>query len=379
MLRATLLCLSVFLSLAASAQEFRTKADKAYMIDAETGTVLFAKNEDVPVPPASLAKIMTMEVVFNEIKSGRLSLDDEFVVSENAWRTGGAVSHTSTMFAEIHSSIRVEDLIKGAIIQSGNDSCIVLAEGIAGSEQAFARKMTERARELGMETSVFANSTGLPNPGSKVTMRELVMLAKHTQEAYPEFYKWYAEPEFKWNGINQRNRNPLLRYDMGVDGLKTGYTEESGYGIVASVKRDDRRLLLAMSGMASEKEREEEARKMLEWGLRTFEKHKLFDANQVIGTVGVFDGNGTGVDLVPKDPVYVYLPIVDADRLKARIVYDWPLKAPVEQGDQIGRLKIWIGDTLSQETPLYAANDVPVGPLHWRAFGALQELLFFWL
>ena len=363
----------------AFAQEFQTLADKAFMIEADTGSVLFAKDENAPVPPASLAKIMTMEVVFNEIAEGRLALDDEFQVSENAWRTGGAPSGTSTMFAAIKSFVPVADLIRGAIVQSGNDSCIILAEGISGSEDNFAKKMTERARELGMTKSVFGNSTGLPDQDSAVTMRELVMLARHTQQTYPDFYKWYAEPQFTWNGINQRNRNPLLGLDIGVDGLKTGYTEASGYGIVTSIERNGTRLFLAMSGMSSQKERAEEARKMLEWGLRSFEPKKLFQAGEIIGQASVYGGDGAYVDLAPESAVTIFLPVADPERIKARIVYDWPLEAPVEKGAQIGTLKVWIGETLNQETPLFAVNSVPVGPLHRRAFHALQELMLFWL
>ncbi len=374
-----ILCAVVSCSRAAIAQEFQTRADKAFMIEAETGSVLFAKDEDAPVPPASLAKIMTMEVVFNEIAEGRLSLDDEFQVSENAWRTGGAPSGTSTMFAAIKSFVPVGDLIRGAIVQSGNDSCIILAEGISGSEDLFAKKMTERARELGMTNSVFGNSTGLPHPDSAVTMRELVMLARHTQQTYPDFYRWYSEPQFKWNGINQRNRNPLLGLGIGVDGLKTGYTEASGYGIVSSIEREGTRLFLAMSGMSSEKERAEEARKMLEWGLRSFEPRELFQAGEIVGQASVYGGDGSYVDLAPESAVTIFIPVADPERIKARIVYDWPLEAPVEKGAQIGALKVWTGDTLNQETPLFATNSVPVGPLHRRAFHALQELMLFWL
>ncbi|HEU4987232.1 MAG TPA: D-alanyl-D-alanine carboxypeptidase family protein, partial [Rhizobiaceae bacterium] len=244
----------------AQAQLFETKAKQAFMIDAQTGTILFSKDPDTPFPPASLAKLMTMELVFHAIKSGRLSLDDTFQVSENAWRTGGAPSGGSTMFAALGSTIRLEDLIQGVIVQSANDGCIIIAEGMAGSEENFAQLMTERARALGMTQSVFKNSTGLPAEGQVVTARELVMLAQHIWREYPEFYKYYSQSEFTWNKILQRNRNPLLRMDIGADGMKTGYTEESGYAIVGSVNRNGRRLFAAMSGMESAEERAEEAR-----------------------------------------------------------------------------------------------------------------------
>ena len=362
-----------------AAQIFETKAKQAYLIEAETGTVLFAKNEDDLIPPASLAKLMTMEMVFNALKIGQLALEDELQVSENAWRTGGAVSGTSTMFAEINSSIPLADLIRGVIVQSGNDACIVIAEGMAGSEENFAEMMTERARKLGLEKSVFANATGLPHPDARVTARELVILARHIQQTYPQYYTIYSELDFTWNKIFQRNRNPLLRANIGVDGLKTGFTEESGYGIVSSIERDGRRLFLAMSGMSSIKERAEEARKILEWGLRSFEKRELFSKGEVIGSASVYGGERSKVTLMAGGPVNIFVPVTNADRLKARIVYDWPLTAPVDEGRPVGTLNVWIGDTLSQQTPLYAAESVPKGPLHKRAFDALQELILFWL
>ncbi|MDF1608995.1 D-alanyl-D-alanine carboxypeptidase [Hoeflea sp. YIM 152468] len=361
-----------------SAQLFETRAKQAYLVDADTGTVLFAKDENELVPPASLAKLMTMEVVFNAIRSGRLTLDDTFQVSENAWRTGGAISRTSTMFAELKSSIRLEDLIKGVIVQSANDGCIIIAEGMAGSEENFARLMTERAREIGLTQSVFGNSSGLPHPDSRVSMKDLVVLARHIESTYPEFYRYYAMKEFSWNDINQRNRNPLLNMDIGVDGLKTGFTEESGYGIVSSIKRDGRRLFLAMSGMTSERERAEEARKMLEWGIRAFEKKALFGKDETIGEVSVYGGKADAI-VKAKSQVDILLPITNPDRLSARISYRWPLRAPIEAGVQVGVLKVYIGQTLSQETPLFVMEAVDKGPLHIQALDALLELAQFWL
>lgn len=360
------------------AQLFETRAKQAYLVDAATGTVLFAKNETDLVPPASLAKMMTMEVVFNAIHSGRLTLDDTFQVSENAWRTGGAISRTSTMFAELKSSIRLEDLILGVIVQSANDGCIIIAEGMAGSEENFARLMTERAREIGLTQSVFGNSNGLPHPDSKVSMKDLVVLARHIQSTYPEFYRYYSIKDFTWNNINQRNRNPLLNMDIGVDGLKTGFTEDSGYGIVSSIKRDGRRLFLAMSGMASERERAEEARKMLEWGIRAFEPKSLFAKDETIGEVSVYGGAANAI-VKAKDGIDILLPITNPERLSARITYRWPLRAPIEAGAQVGVLKVYIGDTLSQETPLFATDAVDKGPLHSQALDALLELAQFWL
>ena len=269
--------------------------------------------------------------------------------------------------------------MRGVIVQSGNDACIVLAEGMAGSEEVFADMMTERARELGLEKSVFGNSTGLPHPRARVTVRELALLARHIQQSYPEYYPIYSELDFTWNDIIQRNRNPLLRSKIGVDGLKTGYTEASGYGIVSSIERKGRRLFLAMSGMSSIKERAQEARKMLEWGLRSFERRDLFAAGEIVGAASVYGGERSRIDLMAEGPVSIFVPIAKSDRLKARIVYDWPLTAPVREGSPVGTLNVWVGDTLSQQTPLYAAESVPKGPLHKRALDALQELMLFWL
>lgn len=363
----------------ASAQLFDTKAGQAFMIDAETGTILYEKNPDVLIPPASLAKLMTMEVVFHAIKSGRLTLQDTFLVSENAWRTGGAASGGSTMFAELGSSISLENLIQGVIVQSANDGCIIIAEGMAGSEARFAEQMTDRARAIGLEKSVFKNSTGLPAEGQVVTIRELVKLAQHIWREYPVFYKYYGQREFTWNGILQRNRNPLLRMDIGADGLKTGFTEESGYAIVGSVERDDRRLFVGMSDMASENERAEESRRMLDWGMRAFEKTELFAEGEIVGEAKTYGAEKSSVGLRADGPLSIFVPITNRDRLIARIIYQGPVTAPVEEGVELGVLKVWIGDTLSQETPLYAAESIGQGTLYQRAVDAIEELAIGWM
>ena len=373
------LAVTVGIAAPASAQLFSTRAEQAVLLDANTGTVLFAKNADDQVPPASLAKLMTMEVVFHALKVGRLSMDDEFQVSENAWRTGGAVSGGSTMFAELGSSIRVEDLIQGVIVQSANDGCIIIAEGMAGSEGLFARLMNARAREIGLNNSIFMNSTGLPDPLQKVTMRDLAKLADHIRREYPEYYKYYSQPQFTWNKILQRNRNPLLTMDIGADGMKTGYTEESGYAIVGSINKDGRRLIAAMSGLPDQRARGEEARKLLEWGLRAFEPYQIFEKNEEIGNVRLYGGEQLTVPVTVKEDLSILLPITDRDNMKARIIYTGPIMAPVEEGQEIATLKVWIGDNLSQETPLYAAYSVGLGPIHRRALDALTELAFGWI
>lgn len=376
---AAALLLLVTTAAAAQAQLFETRAKQAFMIDAETGTVLFAQDADTPFPPASLAKLMTMEVVFNAVKTGRLTLDEQFYVSENAWRTGGAPSRTSTMFAALGSSIRLEDLIQGVIVQSANDGCIVIAEGMAGSEENFAQLMTERARELGLEKSVFKNSTGLPAEGQVVTARELVELARHIWSEYPEFYKYYSQPDFTWNKITQRNRNPLLGMNIGADGLKTGFTEESGYAIAGSAQRDGKRLFVALSGLESENQRAEEARRILDWGMRAFDRIELFQAGEVVGEAKTYGGEKRSVALKAEGPISIFVPITNRDRLAARIVYDGPIIAPVEEGARIGALKVWIGDMMSQETPLYAAESVGQGRIHQRALDAVEELAIGWM
>ncbi|MBB6012916.1 D-alanyl-D-alanine carboxypeptidase (penicillin-binding protein 5/6) [Aquamicrobium lusatiense] len=363
----------------AFAQLFETKAAQAFMIDGETGSVLFAKDADATIQPASLAKLMTLEMAFDAVKSGRLKLDDTFVVSENAWRTGGAPSRTSTMFAAVRSSIRLEDLMRGIAVQAANDGCIIIAEGVAGSESGFALQMTERARKIGLQKSVFVNATGLPADGQMTTVRELALLARHLQQTYPDLYRLFSETDFTWNKINQRNRNPLLAMDIGAEGLAVGASEQNGFAIVGALSQNGRRVIAALAGLSSDRERAEESRKLLEWGLRSFEKTEIFAANETVGTAQVYGGSKGGVALTATGPVDLLLPVANRDKLTARIVYQGPLRAPVEQGQAVGSLRIWIGDTLSQEVPLQAAETVEVGKLHNRAFDALKELAIGWL
>ena len=363
----------------AGAQPFETKAKQALLVDAANGAVLFAKDIDRPFAPAALAKMMTMEVVFHAIEEGRLSLGQTFKVSENAWRRGGAPSGGSTMFAKLNSEISLDDLIRGTIVQSANDACIVIAEGMAGSEEAFAQMMTERARAIGLTQSVFKNPHGLPAEGQVVTARDLVKLAEHLWRTYPEFYSYYAMPDFTWNGIFQRNRNPLLRMDIGADGLSTGATEESGFAIVGSIERQGRRLFLVLGGLASDKERADEARRILDWGMQAFEKRQIFAANEIVGEAQVYGGAKGVVPLKAGGPIAVLLPKEATEPVSARVVYQGPLEAPVAEGQQVGALKVWMGETLSQEAPLYAAAPVEEGTLSQRALGAIRELAIGWM
>jgi D-alanyl-D-alanine carboxypeptidase (penicillin-binding protein 5/6) len=353
----------------------RTSAPHAILIEADNGGILYERDADTLVFPASLAKLMTAEYVFNELKQGRLKLDDEFTISEDAWRRGGAPSRTSSMFAPIHSKVRVEDLLRGVIIQSANDGCIALAEGMAGNERTFAERMTKRAREIGLSKSTFMNATGLPDPDQKVTVRELAKLARHIIQTYPEFYKIYGEREFTWNKIRQYNRNPLLRVDIGADGLKTGYTKESGYGLVGSAVQNGLRLIVVVMGLESDNERAAEGRKLLEWGFRSFHSRALFAEGQAIGEAKVFGGDRGRVPLVPANAVRIMLPRNANDKIIARIVYTGPVPAPVKKGQQIGHLKVWRNDAVALEMPLYAAADVGVGNLPQRAFDAATEMV----
>ncbi|WEX79066.1 D-alanyl-D-alanine carboxypeptidase [Sinorhizobium numidicum] len=376
---AALLAAIVFGEAAAQTAAFDTKAKQIYLVDAETGTVLFARGEDEPVPPASLAKLMAMEVVFEALDKGELTPETTFEVSEHAWRTGGAPSGTSTMFAAIKSKIRVADLILGATVQFANDACIILAEGMTGSEAAFAKRMTARARELGMPVANFNNATGLPDPANSITAREVVTLIRHLHEAHPNFYRLYSQPEFEWNKILQRNRNPLIAANVGVDGLATGFAEGYGFSVAASMRRGDRRVYLAMGGLESDKERTEESRRVLDWAMTAFEKRRIFAEGETIGEASVYGGAASRVPLVAGGPVDVLLPVNNPERLTARIVYKWPLSAPVAAGRQVGVVRLWNGDKLLREVPVRTANAVEVGTLTSRSIDALQELLFFWL
>jgi serine-type D-Ala-D-Ala carboxypeptidase (penicillin-binding protein 5/6) len=319
--------------------------------------------------------MMTAEFVFNEIKQGRLKLDDEFIISEDAWRRGGAPSRGSAMFAPLNSKVRVEDLLRSVIIQSGNDASIALAEGIAGNERTFGERLTKRAREIGLTKSTFTNATGLPDPDQKVTVRELATLARHIIRTYPDFYKMYGEREFTWNKIRQQNRNPLLPMEIGADGLKTGYIRESGYNLVGSAVQNGLRLIVVVTGLDSAKERAAEGRKLLEWGFRSFHARMLFAEGQAIGEAKVFGGAKGRVPLVPAKPVRIMLPRNSNDKIIARIVYTGPVPAPVREGQPIGRLKVWRNDALALEMPLQAGADIETGNLPQRAFDAATEMV----
>src|SRR5215471_1999026 len=341
---------------------FDGDAPTAILIEASTGSVLFEKNADELRAPSSMMKLMTAEVVFHAVEEGQVKLTDEYRISENAWRRGGAPSGTSTMFAAINSKVSVDALLHGAVVQSGNDACIALAEGMAGNEHIFAADfMTKRARELGLTRSTFANSNGLPDPGNKMTVRELSKLARHIIQTYPEFYKLFGEKEFTWNKIRQQNRNPLLNSLEGADGLKTGYTKEGGYGMVGSAVQNGTRLIVAVNGLEDPDDRASEAKKMLEWGYRNFETRILFAADQPLGYARVFGGESRSVKLSSPQPVKVMVSKQGNDKLIARVVYNGPVRAPVTAGQQVGIVRVWRGGNVAMEAPVYAAESIATG------------------
>ncbi len=354
---------------------YDTDAPTAILIEARTGSILFEKNADELRAPSSMMKLMTAEVVFDALTRGEIKTTDEFKISEYAWRRGGAPSGGSTMFAAIHSRVSVDNLLHGAVIQSGNDSCIALAEGLSTTEAAFVERMTKRARELGLVKSTFANSNGLPDPGNRMTVRELGMLARHIILAYPEFYRLFGEREFTWNKIRQQNRNPLLTMLEGADGLKTGFTKDGGYGLVGSAVQNGLRLIVVVNGLEAADERAQEAKKLLEWGFRNFEARTLFAENQTIGYARVFGGENRSVQLTSPEPVKVMVQRNGNDKLLARIVYSGPVRAPVAAGQRVGVLKVWRGGNIALETPLYAAEAVPTGSITRRAVDGASELM----
>jgi D-alanyl-D-alanine carboxypeptidase (penicillin-binding protein 5/6) len=359
--------------------DFDTKAKFAVLMDHDSGTVIFQKDADATLEPASMAKLMTLAVVFNEIRAGRVSLDDEFFVSEHAWRTGGASSGGSTMFADLNSQIRVEDLVRSVIIQSGNDAAIVLAEGIAGSEGTFAVMMNELAEQLGLDESNFTNPTGLPDPDMYSSARDLAELGRYLIEEFPEYYHYFSEPDMEWNGINQANRNSLVEMGIGVDGLKTGHTEAAGYGSVTSTAQGDRRLIAVVHGLTSMRERTEEARKLLTWGARAFERFTPYAEGQVVAYADVYGGASPNVPLVGDGEVALYLPRGSRQCLSATVNYSAPLMPPVNQGDRIAELRVYCNDQLVQSAPLYAGETVGQGDLVRRATDALKQLALGWL
>ena len=340
------------------AQAIETKAKNALLMDYDTGEYLYTKDAFTAVPPASMSKLMTVYILFSKIKDGSLSLEDTFTVSENAWRKGGAASGSSTMFLPIGAKVTVENLIRGILIQSGNDACIVVAENLAGSEEDFAVKMNETAAELGLKNSHFENSTGLPSPDHKMSAEDLALLARAIIRDFPEFYPIFSQKSFTYNNIVQGNRNPLLYTMPDADGLKTGHTDEAGYGLTASAKRGDRRLIGVMNGMSSNKERSEEAENLMGWGFREFKNYKVFKQYERVVSVPVYLGTEKNIDLVAGEDAVFTLPRSAARDAKLTAVYKKPVKAPVKQGQKLGEVRLEVDGQETRIIPLFADHSV---------------------
>jgi serine-type D-Ala-D-Ala carboxypeptidase (penicillin-binding protein 5/6) len=351
-----------------------TAAKHAVVIDYNTGTTLLDKGADQRIPPASMSKMMTAYVVFEYLAKGQAKLDDVLPVSEKAWakhKTG-----ESNMFVPLGARVQIEDLVRGMVIQSGNDACVVLAEGLAGSTDAFVEQMNLTAQKIGLTNTHYANVDGLPDPEEYTTARDLASLARHLIHDFPEHYKYESEKDFTFNGIKQGNRNPLLYKDLGVDGLKTGHTDEAGYGLTISAVRDGRRVIVVLSGMASMKERSAESEKVLEWAYREFGDYRLVRAGDPVDDAPVWLGETLKVPATTASDVHVTLPRKARRDLKVMAVYDGEVKAPVTQGQPVGKLVVSAPDTDNMEFPLVAA--APVAKLNpfGRAAAAAGYLLW---
>ena len=370
----------------AEAAQFKSQAKQAILIDYDTGAILYQKNADDLVPPASMSKLATLAVVYDRLQRGILSMDDTFVVSEHAWRTGGAPSGTSAMFAPLGKPVTLNDLVQGIAIQSGNDASITVAEGIAGNEAAFATMMTDYVRGIGLPKSTFANPSGLPHPKQLMTVREIAFLAQHLITKYPEYYKFFGMRKFPYQPKGRRrpyaffNRNPLLSAGIGADGLKTGHIKAAGYGLVGSTVRDGRRLICVVHGLGSRRDRKSEAVKLINWGYRNFSNYDLFEPDEVVGSVRVWGGEKFYVPVKGEGAIKVILSKVPTrQRLTAEIVYNAPLKPPVRKGDQVAVLRVTSANNAVNNVPLYAAEDVEEGSVVRRGLDSLVVMAWRWM
>lgn len=347
---------------------FETKGSTALVVDHATGLTLYAKDADVALPPASMSKLMTLYMLFEALRDGKVTPETEFIVSARAQSMGG-----SRMFVEAGKRVPVIDLIRGIIVQSGNDACVVVAEGLWGTEEAFSAAMTKRARELGMNETVLKNSSGWPEPGHVMSAEDLVILSRHIIEDFPEYYPIFAEREFTWNGITQQNRNPLLALDIGADGLKTGHTAEAGYGLAGSAVRDGQRIVFVVSGLDSVSERTAETSGIVNWAFGAFETVRFFDAGAPVAEAEVWLGAAKSVPLVAAAPVQMLAPKGARAGMTARVIYDGPIEAPIAAGQPIGALLVEGPDMAPARFPLAAGADVPRGGLAVR-LGAAGRL-----
>ena len=354
-----LLCgMSVAVLFATSANAIDTKAKNMILMDYTTGEHLYEKNATDPIPPASMSKLMTIYMIFDKLRNGSLSLDDTFKVSENAWRKGGAPSGGSTMFLAIGDNVKVDELLKGIIIQSGNDACIVAAENIAGDEDSFVDAMNAKAKELGLNNSHFANVTGLPHPDHRMSVEDLAKLARRIIQEFPQFYHLFSQKEFVYNNIRQGNRNPLLYSMPYADGLKTGHTEEAGFCLTASAKKGNRRIIGVMTGLASNKERSEEAEKMMSWAFREYDNYNLMEKGHKVADVPVQYGVDKTVPLVVSEDVVKTIKKSQRNQVKMIASYDKPVMAPIQIGQQLGVLKIEVPEAAPVEVPLVAGQTI---------------------
>ena len=357
-LRAGLIAVTLGSLGAVPASALDTEAREAILMDYDTRQILFEKNADKPMPPSSMTKIMTVFLAFERLREGRMTLSDEIPISETAWRKGG-----SKMFVEVGSRVPLSDILMGVIVQSGNDATIALAEAISGSEEAFAELMTTRGREIGLRDSVFRNSTGWPDPEHHMTAHDLAILAAETIRRFPDYYPLFAETTFTYNNIKQGNRNPLLYKNMGSDGLKTGHTETAGYGLTATAKRGDRRLILVVNGLDSVRARSDESERLLEWGFREFENISLAKSGTPVETAEVWLGDRPTIPLVTDRDIQLTVRRAARREMTVTVEYPGPIPAPIVAGQAIAMLRVAAPDSPDQTFPLYAGASVDrLGP-----------------
>ncbi|MDU8911984.1 D-alanyl-D-alanine carboxypeptidase family protein [Aestuariicoccus sp. MJ-SS9] len=374
-IRPALAALVALLALSSAALAFDTRAKAAFVLDQTTGTVLLAKEADQPLPPASMSKLMTLYMAFEAVRDGRLKLDERLPVSSHAMSYGG-----STMFLDTTDRVRVEDLLRGIVVLSGNDACAVIAEALSpdGTEAGFARMMTQRAQQMGLTSSTFVNASGWPAPGHRMSMRDLTLLAGRLIEDFPDFYPMFAERRFEFDGRapqNVSNRNPLLGLGIGADGLKTGHTQEAGYGLVGSATKDDRRVIFAITGLDSTRARAEEAEAIVNWAFRQFAEREVTRAGTRVADAEVWMGAADSVGLVTKEDVNLLLPITPGQPLAAEVVYTGPIKAPIAEGQQLAELIIRPDGLPAHRVPLFAAEAVDSGGFFNRMMTVSQVLL----
>jgi serine-type D-Ala-D-Ala carboxypeptidase (penicillin-binding protein 5/6) len=356
---------------AAQAGNMDTIARQAVLIDMTTQTVLFEKNADERMPPSSMSKIMTAYMVFSALKEGRVKLEDGMPVSQRAWKMGG-----SKMYVELDNSVKIDDLIKGVIVQSGNDACIVLAEGLAGSEEEFARRATAKAKELGLTGTNLVNATGWPDPQHYMTARDLAKLAQRLITDFPEYYHYYSIREFTYHKIKQGNRNPLLYRNIGADGLKTGHTDAAGYGLTASAERDGRRLVLVVNGLPNMQARADESARLIEWGFREFQNYALFKRGDVVDEARVWLGQAPTVPVTVAKDLKVTMTPSERDGMKVTLVTPTAVAAPIKAGDPVGKLVITGPGFSAKEVPVVAAADVERKGVFGRAVAAARYFVF---